>query len=211
MGSTSTETPDSFDALERLATSIRRLIAVTVAVQAPQQVLADAADAIERTVTELQRHVTDPPPPRYAGNVDPTHPSSVFRYDLVTGCYNPLAAPLDIRWAEPRAVGRVCFGTPYEGFPGCVHGGVIAASFDQVLYVANLMRGVAGPTAKLELRYLRPTPLHTDLRFEAWVDRVEERTVHTIGRLWAADAVTVEASGLYVLLPPERAMGMLSE
>lgn len=201
-----TEAVVHFDALERLAASVRRLIEATVTVRAPVEALAAAADAIEHAVTDLQRHVTDPPPPRYPGNVDPTNPSSVFPYDVVMGRCNPLAAPIDIRWEDPQAVGRVRFGTPYEGPPGCVHGAVIAASFDQVFNVANLMRGVAGPTVKLQLYYRRPTPLFSDLRFEAWVDRVEERKVHTNGRLLADDAVTVEAEGLFVLLPPERVM-----
>ncbi len=98
-----------------------------------------------------------------------------------------------------------------QGPPGCLHGAVIAASFDQVLIVANLMRGVAGPTVKLQLQYRRPTPLFTDLRFEAWVERVEERYVHSSGRLLVGDAVTVEASGLFALLPHERVMRMRRE
>lgn len=196
------------DSLERLAASVRRLIEATVTVQASADVLANAASAIERAADELARHVPDPPPPRYPGNVDPTNPSSVFPYDVVMGRCNPLAAPIDIRWEDPKAVGRVRFGTPYEGPPGCVHGAVIAASFDQVFNVSNLMRGVAGPTAELELHYKRPTPLFQDLRFEAWVDRIEERKVHAKGHLLAGETVTVEAAGLFVRLSPERVMRM---
>jgi acyl-CoA thioesterase FadM len=208
MPSQTTEPPDPCDALAQLATSIRRLIEATVAVQAPAEVLAAATATIERTVADLHRHVTDPPPPRYPGNFDPTNPSSVFPYDVVMGRCNPLAAPIDIRWEDPKAVGRVRFGTPYEGPPGCVHGAVIAAAFDQLFAIANLMRGVAGPTAKLELHYRRPTRLFTDLRFEAWVERLEERKVHSVGRLLVNDTVTVEASGLFVLLSPERVARM---
>jgi len=79
---------------------------------------------------------------------------------------------LRIEWQDPRAVGLVRFRVPYEGPPGCAHGGIIAATFDQLFNVANLMRGVAGPTRKLEVRYLKPTPLGIELRFEGWVERV---------------------------------------
>jgi acyl-CoA thioesterase FadM len=90
-----------------------------------------------------------------------------------------------------------------------VHGGVIAATFDQVLNVANLMRGVAGPTRRLEMRYLKPTPLLVELRFEGWIERVEGNEVHTRGRLLVGDQVTVEAAGDFVQLSHERVMRLL--
>src|SRR5262249_60973027 len=114
-----------------------------------------------------------------------------------------------IEWDAPRAVGSATFGTPYEGPPGCVHGAVFAAAFDQVLNVANLMSGAAGPTARLELRYRRPTPLHRAVRFEGWVKQREERKIHAAGRLFADGEVTVEADGLFIIIDVERVMRML--
>ena len=35
--------------------------------------------------------------------------------------------------ADEHVVGHVVFGDAYEGPPGCVHGGFIAAAFDEVL------------------------------------------------------------------------------
>jgi acyl-coenzyme A thioesterase PaaI-like protein len=196
-------------ALAQLAASVRRLIATTVTVDAPPAALAVATAAVDRIVMELRAHVPDPPPPRYPGAVDPTDPGTVFPYDAVMGPLNPLAVPVQITWEPPQAVGRVCFDTPYEGPPGCVHGAVIAATFDQIFNVANLMQGTAGPTAKLELHFRKPTPLRTALRFEGWRERVEDRKVYAAGRLLAGDTVTVEAAGLFVLVSPERVMKLL--
>jgi hypothetical protein len=89
-------------------------------------------------------------------------------FDAVVGRFSPLAPPLRVRWEPPMAVGEVTFTPPYEGPPGCVHGGMIAAAFDQVFNVANLMLGNPGPTASLQLHYRRPTPLGVALRFEGW-------------------------------------------
>ncbi len=203
--------PVLVDSLARLAASIRRLIDATVTVTAPAETLAVAAEAVDRIVANLRIHVSDPPPPRYPGSFDPNDPRRVFPYDLVTGFLNPLAVPVETVWEEPKAIGRVRFGTAYEGPPGCVHGGVVAATFDQVFYVANLMRGTAGPTAKLELHFRRPTPLHTELRFEGWQERVEDRKVYTAGRLLVGDTVTVEAAGLFILVSAERVMKMLGD
>lgn len=198
---------DSADALARLAESVRRLIDVTVTIDAPPALLADAAARIDALVADLRRSVPDPPLARYPGGG--ATPADVFPYDCVIGKWNPLAAPVHIEWHDPLAVGTVSFGTAYEGPPGCVHGAVIAAAFDQVLNVANLMSGTAGPTARLEMRYRQPTPLHRAVRFEGWVKQREERKIHAAGRLLVDGTVTVEADGLYIVVDVDRVMRML--
>lgn len=194
-------------ALASLAASVRRLIDATVSVDGDAARLLAAAQRVDAVTAELRTAVPDPPPPRYAGGGDT--PMAVFPYDCTIGRWNPLAAPIEMRWEDPLAVGEVVFGTAYEGPPGCVHGAVIAAAFDQVLNVANLMSGNAGPTARLQMRYRRPTPLRRPLRFEGWVARREERKVHSAGRLLVGDVVTVEAEGLYVIVDPERVVNLL--
>jgi acyl-coenzyme A thioesterase PaaI-like protein len=198
---------DRDGALARLAESVRRLIDVTVTIDAPAATLGDAAARIDQLVAELRAAVPSPPPARYPGGGGT--PSDFFPYDYVMGKWNPLAVPLRLEWREPLAVGTVTFGTPYEGPPGCVHGAAIAAAFDQVLNVANLMSGAAGPTARLEMRYRRPTPLHRELRFEGWVTQREARKVHAAGRLLVDGDPTVEAEGLYIVVDADRVMRML--
>jgi acyl-coenzyme A thioesterase PaaI-like protein len=203
-----TDDPADRDAaLSRLAASVRALIDVTVTIDAAPAVLADAAARVDQLTATLRPFVPSPPPPRYAGAAGA--PGDFFPYDYVMGKWNPLAVPLHVEWQDPLAIAAARFGTPYEGPPGCVHGAAIAAAFDQVLNVANLMSGTAGPTARLEMRYRQPTPLHRALRFEGWVTQREERKIHTAGRLLVDDAVTVEAEGLYIVVDAERVMRML--
>jgi len=186
---------------------VRRLIDVTVTIDAAPEVLVDAATRVDRLVADLRPSVPSPPPPRYPGGSGAAE--DIFPYDCVMGRWNPLAPPLRIEWEAPRAICTATFGTAYEGPPGCVHGAAIAAAFDQVLNVANLMSGTAGPTARLELRYRQPTPLHRQVRFEGWVQLREERKIHTVGRLLVDERVTVEAEGLYIIVDPDRVMRML--
>jgi acyl-coenzyme A thioesterase PaaI-like protein len=191
-----------------LANEVRRLIESVVTNQAPASELAAASRAIAAVADQLGSHVREPHPPRH-----PTSPSAdpadYFPFDCVLGRFNPVAVPVVVEWQEPLAIGRVRYAKPYEGPPGCVHGAVIAATFDQVFNVANLMQGTPGPTRRLEIRYRKPTPLGRDLRFEGWQERVEGREVHVAGRLVAGDVVTVEASGTFVQIPPERVMKLL--
>jgi hypothetical protein len=197
------------DELTALASEVRRLAGATVSVDAPREAIVEATREVARIADMLQRHVPTPHPPRYPGGATVRDVADFFAFDPVIGRLSPLAPPVHVEWHDPLAVGLVRFGVPYEGPPGCVHGGIIAATFDQVFNVANLMRGVAGPTRKLQTIYKKPTPLLVELRFEAWVDRVEGREVHTHGRILHGDVVTVEAEGTFVQLSHERVMRLL--
>ena len=197
-------------ALERLAESVRQLIAATVTVAAPAATLTAATGAIDRVVAELRPFVPTPPPPRYQRPAGSKDPNDYFPYDLVIGRRSPLAPPIHFTWEAPKGIGRVRYGTPYEGPPGCVHGAALAGAFDQVFNVANVMQGLAGPTAKLEILYRRPTPLFAELRFEGWQERVAGRRIHTAGRVLAGDRVTAEAKGLFVHFSPEDVLDMLA-
>jgi acyl-coenzyme A thioesterase PaaI-like protein len=193
--------------LRSLADALRRLIRIAVTNTASAPDTAAAAQELHAAADRLERFVPASVPPRYAPTAD--HPHDHFQYDVMLGLYNPLALPIEMEWQPPRALGFAHFTTPYEGPPGCVHGAVLAGAFDQVFNVANLKSGTAGPTRELAMTYLRPTPLHADLVFEGQVERVEGREITTVGRVRHGDKITVEARGLFIMVPRERIMGMV--
>ncbi len=139
-----------------------------------------------------------------SGPAPPEDPRDLFQYDYVLGPYNPLALPLRSEWKAPTAYCRGEFGHPYEGPPGCVHGAVLAAAFDQVFNVANIMSGAAGPTGRLTIHYHKPTPLNTPVVFEAEVVSRSGAKIITKGRARCGDVTTVRAEGLFIELTPER-------
>jgi acyl-coenzyme A thioesterase PaaI-like protein len=193
--------------LRALADALRRLVSIAVTSTAGAAETAAAARELDALADRLQSSVPAVPPPRFAhGGAD--HPHDFFQYDVMLGLYNPLALPIEMEWEPPRAVGHARFTTPYEGPPGCVHGAVLAGAFDQVFNVANLKSGTAGPTRELALTYLRPTPLHADLVFEAQVERVEGRAIRTRGHVRHGDLVTAEARGLFIAVSRERVFQM---
>ena len=85
-----------------------------------------------------------------------------------------------------------------------MHGGYVAAAFDEVLGFANALSGNPGMTGTLTVRYRRPTPLHTELRFEAHYDRSEGRKIFTSGQLFAGETLCAEAEGLFISVDFER-------
>ena len=120
-------------------------------------------------------------------------------YDVVVGPFNPVAVPVVLDFEPPKALGRVVFDVTYEGAPGCVHGAVLAATFDIILTAANAIVGAVGPTVRLALRYLRPTLIDEEAVFEGWVTEVTDRRVFSQGRIVQGGIVTVEAEGEFAI------------
>ena len=107
--------------------------------------------------------------------------------------------------------GAANLGAAYEGPPGYVHGAIIAAIFDMLLGLANVASGNPAMTGTLTVRYRRPTPLHTDLAFEARTARTEGRKVIATGTVAAGGELTAEAEGIFVSLELDRAIEYFTE
>jgi len=125
----------------------------------------------------------------------------------VMGSINPLAMPLAItvigEGASAAVEGRVTFSNAYEGAPGCVHGGFVASTFDEVLGVAQSASGNPGMTANLSVDYRSPTPILRELVFRGWCERIDGRKIYTRGTVHHGDTLCAEASGLFIAMRPE--------
>ena len=187
-----------------LADALRALLDTTVRLRGEGDgALSGAADQLRAIDRELRELIPDPPPPRYEFTSVPGL-EELFAYDFVMGERNPVAAPIRFQNEEHKAVGIATFGTVYEGPPGCVHGAVIAAVFDQVLNIANLLNGTPGPTVRLEMDFRKPTPLHREIRFEAICGKVDGKRIYTTAKCSAGDVVTVEAHGTFAAIDVDR-------
>lgn len=189
--------------LRRLADAVRRLNELTCVHVADAAETASLAVAVEAVKARLAATVPVPLPARYLHpdllDAEERHPHDGSLFDFVIGLYNPLALPVEMEWGDDgRALGRARFTRPYEGPPGCVHGAVIAACFDQVMVLAMMATGKGGPTVHLSYDFKRPTPLDRQVVFEAWADRVEGRKIFVEGRLLDGEHVCVTARGVFV-------------
>lgn len=184
--------------MRRLADAMRLVIDRLVATRAPAEELERAASALEDVAASLEGFPRGHTFEGFAESANSGDPHAFFDHSPMIGLANPLAPPLRLAVEDGRVVGAVRFGAAYEGPPGCVHGGFIAAAFDEVLGMAQSMGGRPGMTGTLTVRYRRPTPLHAELRFDAGLDRVEGRKNFTSGRLLHRDEVTAEAEAIFV-------------
>jgi len=100
--------------------------------------------------------------------------------------------------------GSVDFSVAFEGAPGLVHGGCLAAVLDEALGMATLFAGALCMTGEITLRYLQPTPIRTRLRIVARCDRQEGRRIYTSGAILDGDEATVEARGTFIAVGTQR-------
>ena len=121
-----------------------------------------------------------------------------YELNPLDGESNPIAAPMKV-WIEgDKAYGTAHLGWAYEGPPNSIHGGFVAAVFDQFLGVAQKITNQPGVTGTLTVRYIKPTPLNTDIKLVGWVKSVEGRKNILVGEMWAGDVLTATCEGLFI-------------
>lgn len=133
-------------------------------------------------------------------------PSS--RSCFVCGRENPYS--LKMVWENHPAEGEirstVTVREEFNGYPGIVHGGILAAILDETAGRAVLLEG--GPddlmvTAKLEVTYRRPTPTDTPLRVVGRVVSRSERRAETQGEIRLPDGTVSARATVWLARPPK--------
>jgi hypothetical protein len=185
----------------RLAAALRDLCALCVTTEAPEDELRRATEAARALVASLAAHPASSFADRYA-ELDTLDAAAPYadRGTLV-GLTNPYAPPLRFEGAGEAAIGRVAFGAPFEGIPGHVHGGLVAAAFDQLFGYVQTRLGKGSLTGWLTVRYKRPTPLLQELVFHGRVAKVEGKKTTLAGECRDANGVTAEAEALFIEVP----------
>jgi len=184
--------------LRNVTQAMRIVIERIVASTAPASAMNEAADELRGIAEVLDRYprgrVYDFGESSIAGD-----PGAFFDNSPVCGLSNPLAPKLDLRIEDSKVIGDIRWGSAYEGAPGCVHGGFVAAAFDEVLGLAQDLGGHPGMTGTLTVKYRKPTPIHADLRFVGEFTRTERRKTFTEGWLYDGDGnLLAEADAVFI-------------
>jgi hypothetical protein len=201
--------------LHRLADAVRRISAASVGLPISDEAIGQAADQLTQVADRLEARAEPGKRPRQ--QPDPTaHPQDFFPSSPMIGLANPIAPPVEI-WAvegeegQREIRGRVTFGYQYEGPPTCVHGGVIAELFDEVLGSANIIANRGAMTGTLTVRYRKPTPLLAQLDVVARMTRTEGRKIYTWAAIYHRGVLTAEADGIFIEMQPSRMLEVITE
>jgi len=185
-------------AWHRLSAAMRKINEALMDMDAPEADLLAAAERAEAFAAALESTRTGHTQWGFAESSTTGSPRAMLDRSPIIGLGNPVAPPLTFRDAGDHVEGVGSFGLQYEGPPNSVHGGFVAAAFDEVLGMAQSLTGRPGMTGTLTVKYRKPTPLHTELRFVARVDRVEGRKIFASGELFAGETLCAEAEGVFI-------------
>jgi acyl-coenzyme A thioesterase PaaI-like protein len=202
----------------QVAAAMRRITSVMVGQPPDDDELANLAvemtalaDRVEAAAAATKRRRHEPGP---AGLPD-VHPQDYFPTSPMVGFANPIAPPVEV-WAVtgpdgiPELRGRVTFGFQFEGPPTCVHGGVIAELFDELLGMSNIVSGQGAMTGTLTVRYRKPTPLLAPLELVARHTGQERRKVFAWGGIYHQGELTAEAEGIFIHVDPGRMLDIVT-
>lgn len=129
------------------------------------------------------------------------------KYCFVCGIENDYGLKMDF-YSLGEGIVETVYTVPerYQGYPGVVHGGIVASMLDEVVGRAAM----AGDpnhfrvTAKLEIRYRRPVPIGEPLILRGVMERRAGRRAKAHAELRLPDAtLAAEADATLVDLPSE--------
>lgn len=138
-------------------------------------------------------------------------PSS--RYCFVCGVENPLGLHLNFYNSAPGEVtAEVTLPDPYQGYPGIVHGGIIAAMLDEAAGRAHMGEGDAPRfmfTARLQINYRKNVPTGQPLRLVGRAGEAKRRTAAATSLILGPDGTLLaEAEALMVNVPEDLMAGV---
>ena len=177
----------------RFIDAVRALQNHARAVNAPDGVITEAADLLEKASALLSPF-----------DANEWESPSGRRMDLPQRG-NILTIPMSARKGDDgRIHGWARFARFHLGRNGAVHGGCLGMLFDSVLGLTSavLTGGPYQRTAYLKIDYRHVVPIDTELQFDAGVDRVDGRKIFVSGRLSDGDTLLAEADALFVRLKP---------
>lgn len=177
----------------RFIAAVRALQDHSRAVDAPDEVIGEAAELVEKVSSLLAPFDTDE-----------WSSLSGRRMDLPNrGGILPVPAQL-ARDDDGRVRGWARFGRYHLGPNGAAHGGAISLLFDSALGLTSpVVTNIRNQrTAYLHVNFRAIVPIEKMLRVDTGVSRIEGRKIFVEAKLFDGQKLLTEAEALFLLLKP---------
>jgi acyl-coenzyme A thioesterase PaaI-like protein len=146
---------------------------------------------------DMQNRAAEPPPAD--GEVFVSHPDRP-----ISGAASPWGVDLEVTREGTEVVGRCTLRAAHEGAPGRSHGGVVAATFDDLFgFVLTVAQIPAAFTGELTVRYVAGTPLFQELVLRARLVGQERRKLFITGEMHAGEQLIATAAATFIRMPEE--------
>jgi acyl-coenzyme A thioesterase PaaI-like protein len=128
--------------------------------------------------------------------------STEYQLNFIHGLRNPTGLHLQYHLEGDRVVTIWTPTDDHAGFPGLVHGGLIAAVLDDVMGRCSVLQRRWVVTGRMETRYREGAPIGAPLRVEGWSTRFTRRVMQAEASMTLeTGAVVAQASGTYLPVP----------
>ena len=172
---------DDEDLRAEAGAAIRHLGHALVGHHASPALLGRIAESVDKLATELDVNGVRLRPGEDMTNIENWEQTpdgeimTSYPDRPISGAASPWGVDLVIRRDGEGVIGTTTFRAAHEGAPGRAHGGVLAATFDDLFGFLNQLLGRHAFTGELTVRYEAPTPLNRPIDLRARVLRIEGR------------------------------------
>ncbi len=122
----------------------------------------------------------------------------------IAGPANATSVDFQARREGDEVVADAYFGAAFEGAPGRVHGGMVAAVFDDLVGFILGMVGQPGFTGRITVVYKAPVPTERPVEFRARLRERAERTLIVDAEVRLGDKILATCEATMVLVDGER-------
>ena len=110
------------------------------------------------------------------------------------GQLNPCGLKLEFEEHDEIYISHFTGAAQHQGYDGILHGGIISTLLDEIMARYIYAKGLNAVTARLEVRYLKPTPIGVPLLIKGRITKSRGRIYETVGTIELPDG-TITAEG----------------
>jgi acyl-coenzyme A thioesterase PaaI-like protein len=112
------------------------------------------------------------------------------------GCGEHNPAGLKLKFTKDGETLRTEFKPDkmHQGWPGLLHGGIVATLLDEVMSNVAYATGQTCLTAEMNLRQRKPIDINETLVITAWITRHRSKIIETAGKICLKDGTVVAES-----------------
>ena len=110
------------------------------------------------------------------------------------GRLNPCGLKLQFEEQDDTYITHFTGAPTHQGYDGIMHGGIVSTLLDEIMARYIYAKGVTAVTARLEIKYLKPTPIGVPLLVKGRIIKNRGRIYETAGTIELPDG-TVTAEG----------------
>ena len=120
------------------------------------------------------------------------------------GRQNPIGLQLDFEEIEGEYITRFVGKPEHQGYDNIMHGGIVSTLLDEIMARYVYAQGLTAVTARLEVRFLAPTPIGTELTVTGRLASSRGRLYELTGNIRLPDGtITAEGQAKVFVVKPK--------